>query len=83
MGELDERISILENNDMIILKSNDEIIYCKLVDLYGIEVNYGMKQIGENEVLFDKIKLARGVYFIRIITNDKIKHLQNIKLIIN
>ena len=82
VGELNEGITILESGDMILLKSNDEITYFKLIDLYGVEINYGIERIGDKEVLFDKIKLAKGVYFIKVITNNT-SQLQNINLIIN
>ncbi|MCL2039521.1 MAG: T9SS type A sorting domain-containing protein [Bacteroidetes bacterium] len=82
VGDLDEGILILEGNDIIILKSNDEIIECKVVDLNGLEIKE-IKRVGESELLFDKTQFASGVYFIVIRTNNKHNHLQYIKLIIN
>jgi len=81
--KLNDNFLILENKDNLILRSNDEITFYELIDLYGLKIDYGTKQTKQNEVLFDKTKLISGVYFVRIITSDKINHLQSIKLIIN
>ena len=81
--ESDDKILIREQEEYITLVAKNKITYCKLVDLYGVEVDCRIERVGECEVIFDKTKLASGVYFIRIVTNNKIKQLQNIKLIIN
>ena len=82
-GDINENILVLDKNDKIVLKSKDDIIFCKLINLYGEEIDYGWERIGERELLFDKTKLVSGVYFVRIMTNNKTKCLQNIKLIFN
>jgi len=82
VGELDEGILIIEKDDIIILKFNDDIIDYKVIDLNGSEIRV-IERVGKSELIFDKTQFVSGVYFIRIRTNNKIKNLQDIKLIIN